>query len=212
MKNTERINKRIIDDVRENLGLEKGDTSKDDKINSMSSNEIFSRWCEWNGFINYSKTFRAVIGNIYDVDVDYNTMKLKTMKLKQDQEEALVTVEEILRMVTSTDNTFEENMHEYICEKLDISSDYLEEILNIVSKINKKNDNSLMNFPLKKDRVLYTLCNGDITFSEASEKLGVSKEKIEEMLDDYSWVPQSERLAELVEMEKKTIKHIQKRI
>lgn len=181
MKNTERINKRIIDDVRENLGLERGDTSKDDKINSMSSNEIFSRWCEWNGFINYSKTFRAVIGSIYGVDIDYNAMKLK-----QDQEEALVTVEEILRMIISTDNTFEENMHEYICEKLDISNDHLEEILNIVSKINK-NDKFMMTFPLKKDReVLNALCNGDITFSEASEKLGVSKEKIEEMLGDYS--------------------------
>ena len=131
MKNTERINKSIIDDVRENLGLERGDVSKDDKINSMSPNEIFNRWCEWNGFINYSETFRAVIGSIYGMDVDYDTMKLK-----QDQEEALVIVEEILRMITSTDNHFEENMHEYICEKLDISSDYLDEILNVVSKIN----------------------------------------------------------------------------
>lgn len=133
MKNTEKINKRIIDDVRENLGLKRGDTSKDDEINSMSPNEIFDRWCEWNGFINYSKTFRAVIDSIYGVDIDYDTMKLK-----QDQEEALVMAEEILRMVISTDNHFEENMHEYICEKLDISSDYLNEILNIVSNINDK--------------------------------------------------------------------------
>lgn len=56
MKNTERINKRIIDDVREHLGLKRGDASKDDKINSMSPNEIFDRWCTWNGFINYSKS------------------------------------------------------------------------------------------------------------------------------------------------------------
>lgn len=133
MKNTERINKRIIDDVRENLGLERGDTSKDDKINSMSPNEIFDRWCEWNGFINYSKMFRAVIGNIYGVNIDYDTMKLK-----DDQEEGLMVVEEILRMITSTDNNFEESMHEYICDRLDISSDHLDEILNIISKINDK--------------------------------------------------------------------------
>ena len=133
MRNTERINNRIIDDVRENLGLERGDISEDDKINNMSPNEIFNRWCEWNGFINYSKTFRAVIGSIYGMDIDYDTMKLK-----QDQEEGLMIVEEILRMITSTDNHFEEDMHEYICEKLDISSDYLDEILNIISKINDK--------------------------------------------------------------------------
>jgi|GEM_PF-3031014 len=59
-----------------------------------------------------------------------------------------------------------------------------------------------------EQKVLYALCNGDITFSEASEKLGVSKEKIEEMLENYSWVPPSERLAELVEIEMKTILHI----
>lgn len=133
MKNTERINKRIIDDIREHLGLKRGDTSKDDKINGMSPNEIFERWCDWNGFINYSKMFRAVICSIYGIEIDCDTMKLK-----QDREDALVVVEEILRMITSTDNHFEENMHEYICEKLDISNDYLNEILGIVSKINGK--------------------------------------------------------------------------
>ncbi len=133
MKNTERINKKIIDDVRENLGLERGDISKDDKINIMSPNEIFNRWCEWNGFINYSKMFRAVIGSIYGIGLDYDTMKLK-----QDREDALVIVEEILRMITSADNHFKENMHEYICEKLDVSNDYLDEILNIVSNMNDK--------------------------------------------------------------------------
>jgi hypothetical protein len=135
MKNTERINKKIIDDVRENLGLERGDTSKDDKINSMSLNEIFSRWCEWNGFINYSGIFRAVVSSIYGVDIDNDTVKLI-----QDQKDALIVVGEILRMATSTDNHFEGNMHEYICEKLDISSDYLNEILDTISKMADKND------------------------------------------------------------------------
>lgn len=134
MKNTERINDRIIDDVRENLGLERGDISKDDRINGMSPNEIFNRWCEWNGFINYSKMFRAVISSVYGIEIDYDTIKLK-----QDQEEAMAVIGEILRMVTSTDNYFEEHMHEYVCEKLDISDDYLDEILKIISKINDKN-------------------------------------------------------------------------
>lgn len=133
MENTERISKGIIDNVRENLGLEKGDTSKDDEINYMSPNDIFNRWCEWNGFINCSETFRAVICSIYGVDIDYDTIKLK-----QDQEEAMNIVEEILIMIISKDNHFEENMHEYICYRLDISNDCLDEILNIISKINTK--------------------------------------------------------------------------
>lgn len=134
MKNTERINKDIIDDVRENLGLERGNSSKDDIIDSMSPNEIFRRWCEWHGFINYSGIFRAVISSIYGVDIDYNTMKSI-----QDQKDALVIVEEILRMITSTDHHFEESMREYVCGKLDISSEYLGEILNTISKMTDKN-------------------------------------------------------------------------
>lgn len=60
----------------------------------------------------------------------------------------------------------------------------------------------------KERKVLNSLCNGDITFSEASEKLGVPKTKIEEMLEGYNWVPPSERLAELVEIEMETISYI----
>lgn len=61
----------------------------------------------------------------------------------------------------------------------------------------------------KKERdVLHSLCNGDITFSDASSQLGVSKERIEEMLEDYSWIPSSERLAELCQIEMETISYI----
>lgn len=138
MKNTERVDKKIIGDVRENLGLEREDTSKDNRIDGMSPNEIFKRWCEWNGFINYSGTFREVISSIYGVDIDYNTVKLA-----QDQKDVLVIVGEILRMITSSDNHFEENMREYICGKLDISNEYLDEILEIISKMADKNRHSL---------------------------------------------------------------------
>ena len=133
MKNTERISKNIIDDVRENLGLERGDPSKDDKINSMYPNEIFERWCEWNGFINLSETFRRVIGSIYGTCIDNDTMKLKS-----DLDDAFVIIGEILRMITSTDHHFEESMHEYICDRLDISSEYLDKIVEIISKMNEK--------------------------------------------------------------------------
>jgi hypothetical protein len=61
----------------------------------------------------------------------------------------------------------------------------------------------------KRERdVLHSLCNGDITFSEAAEKLGVTKEKIEELLEDYSWVPSPQRLAELHKSEMETLSHI----
>ncbi len=69
-KNTERISTDIIRNVRENLGVEPGDTSKDDEINRMSLNEIFDRWCEWNGLINYGKTIRKVIGSVYGIDIE----------------------------------------------------------------------------------------------------------------------------------------------
>jgi hypothetical protein len=68
-KNTERINNDIIRDIRENLGIGPDDTSKDDEINRMSPDEIFNRWCEWNGFIAYHRKFKRVIGDIYGIDI-----------------------------------------------------------------------------------------------------------------------------------------------
>lgn len=69
-KNVERIDIDIINDVREYLGVEPDDTSKDEKINRMSLNEIFSKWCEWNGYINGSEKFKRVIGSIYGIDIE----------------------------------------------------------------------------------------------------------------------------------------------
>ena len=69
-KNTERIDKHIIDDVREYLGIEPDDTSKDDEINRMHPDEIFHKWCDWNGYINGSEKFKRVIGSIYGIDIE----------------------------------------------------------------------------------------------------------------------------------------------
>ncbi|VVB85616.1 Uncharacterised protein [uncultured archaeon] len=61
----------------------------------------------------------------------------------------------------------------------------------------------------KKERdVLHSLCDGDITFSEAAGQLGIPEKEIEEMLDDYSWLPSPERLAELNETEMETLSYI----
>lgn len=69
-KKTEKISSDIIRDVRENLGVGPNDMSKDEMINTMSLDEIFSRWCEWNGYINLSREFKRVIGNIYGIDIE----------------------------------------------------------------------------------------------------------------------------------------------
>ena len=69
-KNTEKISQGIIRDIRENLGIGPDDTSKDGEIDRMSLNEIFNRWCEWNGLINWSGRLRSVVGNIYGMDIE----------------------------------------------------------------------------------------------------------------------------------------------
>ena len=60
----------------------------------------------------------------------------------------------------------------------------------------------------KERDVLHLLCNGDITFSEASGMLSVSKEEVEEMLDNFNWIPSSDRIVELCEVEKETLSYI----
>lgn len=69
-KNTERIDNDIIRDVREYLGVEPDNTSKDDEIDRMSPNEIFDKWCEWNGYIRLSEIFRRVMGSIYGINIE----------------------------------------------------------------------------------------------------------------------------------------------
>jgi len=61
----------------------------------------------------------------------------------------------------------------------------------------------------KRERdVLHSLCDGEITFSEAAERLETTEGKIEEMLEDYSWLPSPQRLAELNETEMETLSYI----
>lgn len=69
-KNTEKISQHIIRDIRENLGIDPNDISKDDEINRMSLGEIFNRWCEWNGLINWSGKLKNVIEDIYGIDIE----------------------------------------------------------------------------------------------------------------------------------------------
>lgn len=61
----------------------------------------------------------------------------------------------------------------------------------------------------KKERdVLHSLCDGDITFSDAANRLGITEKKIEELLEDYNWLPSPQRLAELHKTEMETLSYI----
>lgn len=52
--------------------------------------------------------------------------------------EALLIAEEILRMIVNNDDHtnshFQETMHEYVCNRLDISDESLADALDIISK------------------------------------------------------------------------------
>lgn len=60
----------IMEAVRQNLGLEADDESKDDEINSMPRLKVLECVCNWNGLINYADTIRDWIEDIWGIDLD----------------------------------------------------------------------------------------------------------------------------------------------
>lgn len=60
----------IIRDVRQNMGLEPEDTSRDSEILTMTPAEIFDRWLEWQGIIGYSHRILSAIEEIFDINLD----------------------------------------------------------------------------------------------------------------------------------------------
>lgn len=63
----------------------------------------------------------------------------------------------------------------------------------------------------EKRLILNSLYDGDITFSEAASKLGVSKDEVEEMMESFDWMPSVSRIVELCEIEKETISQMENR-
>ena len=59
----------IMDKVRQHLGLEEGDTSRDAEINNMSPDTVFGHVLEWEGIIGYNYTIPGWIKDIYGVDL-----------------------------------------------------------------------------------------------------------------------------------------------
>lgn len=59
---------------------------------------------------------------------------MSDIKTEMTLNEALVTTEEILRIIAIPQNHFAENMREYICNRLDISEESLVDVLNTIFK------------------------------------------------------------------------------
>lgn len=60
----------IMETVRQNLGLEADDTSRDNEINEMERDEILDRVCEWEGLIGYGDTIKSWIEDIWGISLD----------------------------------------------------------------------------------------------------------------------------------------------
>ena len=59
----------IMDRVRQHIGLEPGDTSRDAEINAMSHDLILDHCLEWEGIIGYGHQMRSWIEDIYGVNL-----------------------------------------------------------------------------------------------------------------------------------------------
>ena len=58
-------------------------------------------------------------------------MLQRGMNMKR--KEAILIAEEILKILVFAENSFQENIHEYMCDRLDISDEYLADALMILS-------------------------------------------------------------------------------
>lgn len=62
----------IMECVRQRLGLDKYDDSRDSDINNMSANEVFEHVCNWNGLLGHATFIKSWIHDIYKIDLDAN--------------------------------------------------------------------------------------------------------------------------------------------
>lgn len=68
--NPNKYSETIMECIRQRLGLEKEDTSRDEEINELSSEEVFEHVCNWNGLLGYAYTIKSWIREIYKVDLN----------------------------------------------------------------------------------------------------------------------------------------------
>lgn len=60
----------IMEYVRQNLGVEEDDTSRDDEINNMLKKEVLARVLEWNGICGYTDDIIQWINDIYNINLE----------------------------------------------------------------------------------------------------------------------------------------------
>lgn len=60
----------IMEILRQRLGLEEDDTSRDSEINTYTPSEAFEEVCNWEGFLGYASTIKSWIEDIYGIDLD----------------------------------------------------------------------------------------------------------------------------------------------
>lgn len=60
----------IKEKVRQRLGLESYDTSRDEQINSMPHNAVLDACLEWKGILRYGYLIRDWINDIYRVTLE----------------------------------------------------------------------------------------------------------------------------------------------
>ena len=63
------MDKEILQQVRQNLGLSLNDTSEDARIARMGRHEILNRVLTWNNLIDYGATIRGIVERVYDVEL-----------------------------------------------------------------------------------------------------------------------------------------------
>lgn len=60
----------IMRNVRENLGLESNDTSKDREINEMDKIRVLDAYLTWEGIIGYTYEIISIIEDIFEVELN----------------------------------------------------------------------------------------------------------------------------------------------
>jgi hypothetical protein len=71
------------------------------------------------------------------------------------------------------------------------------------------NSEEKLNYSEDERNTLNLLYEGEMTFSQAAELLGVSKEKIKEMFESFKWIPSSAYMQEIYEIEEEVMAHIE---
>lgn len=61
-----KYNDTVMEAIRERMGLDVNDTSRDEEIMKMNKHDVFREYCLWNGLLgNWHSILLSVVENIY---------------------------------------------------------------------------------------------------------------------------------------------------